>query len=118
MAVGILGTLRALHLDRPVPDEASRIVGLMAMGYTADEARLLVRLDAALTSMDERERSRVMEALRSSGRRPTSRRTTARAGSPAGRPRRGAWAGTGRAAHASSCRVSVMSALIRPWTLV
>ena len=67
MAVGILGTLRALHLDRPVPDEASRIVGLMAMGYTADEARLLVRLDAALTSMDERERSRVMEALRSSG---------------------------------------------------
>lgn len=108
MAVGMLGTLRALHLDRPVPDEASRIVELMAMGYTADEARLLVRLDAALTSMDERERSRVMEALRSSG--PSD--------VPPDHPRRGAWAGTGRAAHASSCRVSAMSAPIRPWTLV
>ena len=105
MAVGMLGTLRALHPDRPVPDEASRIVGLIAMGYTADEACLLVRLDAALTSMDERERSRVMEALRSSG--------------PSGaHPRRGAWVGAGRAAHASSCRVSAMSAPIRPWTLV
>lgn len=67
MAAGLPEALRALHLDREAPDEASRILGPMAVGYTADEARLLVRLDVALESMDERERPRVMEALRASG---------------------------------------------------